>query len=30
MFVTITKDVEEGVATHLDATMKTGKVEFDA
>ena len=28
--VTITKDVEEGVATHLAATMKTGKVEFDA
>lgn len=28
--VTIIKDVEEGVATHLDATMKTGKVEFDA
>ena len=28
--VTITKDVEEGVATHLAATMKTGKIEFDA
>lgn len=28
--VTIIKDVEEGLATHLDATMKTGKVEFDA
>ena len=28
--VTITKDVKDGVATHLDATMRTGKVEFDA
>ena len=28
--VTITKDVEEGVATHLEATMKSGKIEFDA
>lgn len=28
--VTITQDVEEGVATHLNATMKAGKVEFDA
>ena len=28
--VTVTRDVEEGVATHLNATMKTGKVEFDA
>ncbi|CAF9922408.1 MAG: hypothetical protein ALECFALPRED_002078 [Alectoria fallacina] len=28
--VTITKDVEKGVATHLESTMKTGKVEFDA
>ena len=27
--VTIIKDVEEGVATHLDATMRSGKVEFD-
>lgn len=30
VIVTITKDVNEGVATHLDATMTTGKVEFDA
>lgn len=30
VIVTITKDVEEGVATHLDATMRSGKVEFDA
>lgn len=28
--MTITKDVKEGVATHLDATMTSGKVEFDA
>ena len=28
--VTIVKDVEEGLATHLEATMKTGQVEFDA
>lgn len=28
--VTVIKDVEDGVATHLDATMKTGKIEFDA
>lgn len=27
--MTIVKDVEEGIATHLCATMKTGKVEFD-
>lgn len=30
VIVTITKDVEGGVATHLDATMRSGKVEFDA
>ncbi len=28
--VTIERNVEEGVATHLTATMKRGKVEFDA
>ena len=30
IIVNITKDVEEGVATHLVATMKSGIVEFDA
>lgn len=28
--VAIIKDVEEGVATHLNATVESGKVEFDA
>ena len=28
--VTVIGDVEEGVATHLDARMKAGRVEFDA
>ncbi len=28
--VSVTKDFDEGVATHLDAMMKTGKVAFDA
>ena len=28
--MTVVKDVEDGVATHVDARMKRGKVEFDA